>query len=179
MRGARTEIFDQRADSLAGQLRGKAWADLIAYGASALGDHGLVWLLVAVARSRVPGPRRRRALWALGFTGVVTPVVNAALKRAVGRQRPESRLDPHPFPLRLPRSSSFPSGHTLAAWCAAYLLSDKGVARAGCYGTAAVISWSRVHTRQHHPSDVVAGAAVGLGVGALGGWLRDRLGVGL
>jgi hypothetical protein len=32
------------------------------------------------------------------------------------------------------------------------------------YPLAGMVAWSRVHDRQHWPSDVVAGAAVGFGV---------------
>jgi undecaprenyl-diphosphatase len=35
------------------------------------------------------------------------------------------------------------------------------------YGIAAAVAASRVHVRIHHGSDVVAGAAIGLGLGAV------------
>ena len=36
------------------------------------------------------------------------------------------------------------------------------------YGLAAVVASSRVYVKVHHASDVLAGAALGIGLGALG-----------
>jgi undecaprenyl-diphosphatase len=106
------------------------------------------------------------AVRAIVFSGAVTPALNAALKRGVGRRRPP---DPaHPLPVRVPSSTSFPSGHALAAWCAASLLADGDPLGPAYYGLAAVVSASRVHVGLHHATDVVAGAALGLALGRAG-----------
>jgi undecaprenyl-diphosphatase len=90
-----------------------------------------------------------------------------ALKRTVARPRPCGR-DGEPLALvDLPDPFSFPSGHAAAAvavtapvalawWWAAPL----------ALGLAAVVGWSRVALRVQDASDVLAGAALGLG-GAL------------
>lgn len=160
------ERFDTWADALVEPFRGRRWADSTAAAASALGDHGLVWFLVLVARSRRPGRRRRVALRAVVLTGAVVPAVNAGLKSLVGRARPEPG---QPVPgVRLPRTASFPSGHALAAWCAATLLAEDDPAAAAYYALAGAVSLSRVHVRHHHASDVVAGSVLGLALGRLG-----------
>jgi len=159
--------FDELLDAAFDHLRGRRVADGLAYGASALGDHGLLWLLAAAGRAARGGPHRAAAVRALVFTGAVTPLVNAGLKAAIGRRRPQAHRR-HPFPIRVPRTASFPSGHALAAWCAAVLLAEDDPA-AGCYYAAAVlVSASRVHVRMHHASDVVAGALVGAALGLAG-----------
>jgi undecaprenyl-diphosphatase len=164
---AAVDALDVRLDAMAGRWRGQPVADAVAYGASALGDHGLIWFLMAVARGRRPGRRRATALWAVVFSGVVAPVVNSGLKSAVGRSRPDPRED-DPSPVRVPRSTSFPSGHALAGWCAATLLAEGDPLGPAFYLVAAAVSASRVHLRQHHASDVLAGAAVGMALGRLG-----------
>jgi membrane-associated phospholipid phosphatase len=161
------DALDGRMDSILGRWRGNPVADTLAYGASALGDHGLAWFLIGVARGRKPGPGRGRAAWAVVFSGAVTPVVNEALKRSVGRGRPTPD-DDDPRPVRVPRSTSFPSGHALAAWCAATLLATDDPLGPLYYALAGMVSVSRVHLRQHHPTDVLAGAALGVGLGRLG-----------
>jgi len=138
-----------------------------AYGASAVGDHGLVWFVLALLRGRRPGRRRAVAVRAVVFSGLVTPVVNAAVKRAVDRRRPSAGRE-HPLPVRVPGTASFPSGHSLAAWCAATLLADGDPLAPAYYALAAAISASRVHVGLHHGSDVVAGAVLGAGLGRLG-----------
>jgi undecaprenyl-diphosphatase len=68
-----------------------------------------------------------------------------------------------PHGLRKPVTSSFPSGHATAAFCAASLLGG-GPA---WYAAATLVASTRVYVRLHHASDVVAGAAFGLALGAL------------
>jgi undecaprenyl-diphosphatase len=158
--------LDDRIEALVAKGRGRPVADALAYGASALGDHGLLWFLVGLARGRKPD-RRRQAFQAVVYTGVISPVVNEGLKALVGRRRPQDQ-EPHRFPVRLPRSASFPSGHTLAAWCAATLLAEDDCLGPLYYGLAGLVSWSRLHVRLHHPTDVLGGALVGIALGHLG-----------
>jgi undecaprenyl-diphosphatase len=113
------------------------------------------------------------AVWALVFSGTVAPVVNAAVKNIVGRGRPDPR-DDDPKQVRVPTSTSFPSGHALAGWCAASLLADDDPLAPAYYLVAGAVSLSRVHLRQHHATDVLAGAALGIGLGRLG----RRIGMG-
>lgn len=166
MSWAVVDAVDDRVDAVMSRWRGRPVADGLAYGASALGDHGLVWFLIGLARGRRPG-KRQRATWAIVFSGAVTPVVNAAVKSAVGRGRPVPRED-DPTPVRVPVSTSFPSGHALAAWCAASLLAEDDRLGPAYYLVASAVSLSRVHLRQHHASDVLAGAALGITIGQVG-----------
>ena len=135
---------------------------------SRLGDHGLLWFLLAVAgaASGVPA-RRRRAVTAVVFTGVAAPVVNRVVKAAVGRVRPAEAGEPVPW-VRTPTSSSFPSGHALAAWCAATMLAEDDPRAPLFYGAAAAVSASRVHLRHHHATDVMAGSLLGVALGRVG-----------
>ncbi len=171
------DSFDARADAAVARWRGRPVADALAYGASALGDHGLIWFLIGLARGRRAGRRRAVAVWAIAFSGVVTPVVNSAVKSAVGRGRPEARED-DPRQVRLPRSTSFPSGHALAAWCAATLLAEDDPLAPAYYLVAGAVSVSRIHLRQHHATDVLAGSALGIALGRGGRrmarWWRPR-----
>jgi undecaprenyl-diphosphatase len=159
--------FDRVIDGLVAPLRGRRVADATAYAASALGDHGLVWFLIGVTRGRRPGPKRALAIRAVVFSGAVTPLVNATIKSVVGRQRPQVETT-HPLPVRIPRTASFPSGHTLAAWCAATLLAENDPWGPAYYAMAGAISFSRLHVRLHHATDVVAGSILGVVLGRLG-----------
>jgi len=61
---------------------------------------------------------------------------------------------------------SFPSGHATAAFALASNLSEYYPRQAPfLYLGAAAIGWSRVELRQHHTTDVLAGAALGYWVG--------------
>jgi membrane-associated phospholipid phosphatase len=163
--------FDDRIEALADRLRGRRVPDLLFSTASTLGDHGALWVLVAAWQARRPGPRRTRAIRALAVAGFASLAVNTSLKRWAGRERPasdDSAPTTSPVPVRTPTGSSFPSGHTLAGWCAATTLAESAGAGALLYAMAALVGLSRVHLRAHHASDVVAGAAVGTVVGMVG-----------
>jgi undecaprenyl-diphosphatase len=99
-------------------------------------------------------------------TGIESIVVNAGIKSLFGRKRPVSDIQ-HPYPFRQPITSSFPSGHATAAFCAATLLSEGDNLAPVYFALAAVVAASRIHTRIHHASDVVGGIVVGLLLGQL------------
>ena len=101
------------------------------------------------------------ALAAAGFSSMI---VSRVVKEAVARERPDDHLS---ATVRAPTSSSFPSGHTLAAFCTAFVLADSDAQTAANVGFAAAVAASRVHLRAHHPTDVIGGAAIGsvLGLG--------------
>jgi undecaprenyl-diphosphatase len=148
------------------RLRGQPWADLLMYGASAAGEHSLVWLAWALLQGQ-RGPGGLRSLARAGAAlGIESAIVNGAVKGLIRRQRPPSE-GPHPLPVRTPRSSSFPSGHASAAFLAAALLRDGARWPALPYLAASVVAASRVHVRMHHASDVLAGAAIGAALGEL------------
>ena len=64
----------------------------------------------------------------------------------------------------VPDVYSFPSGHAAAAFAVATPIAvyHPGLAPA-VFGLASVVAASRVWLRVHHPSDVAAGALLGLG----------------
>jgi undecaprenyl-diphosphatase len=154
--------FDETVDAAFEPLRGRPGPDRLAAAVSNLADYGFIWVLLATWKGRRSGPRRRRAVCALGAAGVSSLVVSRLAKAAVERQRPEEQLQAM---VRTPRSSSFPSGHTLAAFCTAVALADVPAETAAYTGFAGAVAASRVHLRAHHPSDVVGGAALGAVLG--------------
>ena len=164
--------FDAAADRAFDRLRGRGWADRIFYTASAVGDHGLIWLALAAIRALRrdgggPELHRRAAVRAAAGVGIESAIVNLGIKSLFRRVRPVNP-SPHPRPFRQPRTSSFPSGHATSAFCAADLLGDEDGLRPLYYGVAVVVATSRIYVRIHHASDVVAGALVGAALGRLG-----------
>ncbi len=132
------------------------------YGASALGDHGVLWMILA----GVQAYRHRDRDWVRPFwraligLGLESILVNGPVKWLFRRTRPEP-LAPRPMHLRTPRSSSFPSGHASAAFFGAALLREQDRWWPGYYVVAAIVATSRLHVRIHHASDVVGGVVVG------------------
>ncbi|MDA8400290.1 MAG: phosphatase PAP2 family protein [Actinomycetota bacterium] len=162
----RLSSFDLKVDLAFDRLRGRRSYDLLFYGASAVGDHGILWVLVSVVRGVRP-EHRRRAKRTIIATGIESVLVNLLFKSLFRRHRPEHN-GPRPLPLRIPRTSSFPSGHTTAAFCAAALLAENDPLWPAYYVMASVVAASRIYVRIHHPSDVLAGIAVGTALGHIG-----------
>src|SRR3546814_6453657 len=115
-------------------------------------------------RGQVPRSAGRLA----ASLGVESDRVNVGVKRLFRRHRPVWEEDrPRPDRLRTPRTSSFPSGHASSAFTAAGVLSHGDPLWPVYYGVAIVVASSRVYVKIHHASDVVAGAALGVGLAAL------------
>jgi undecaprenyl-diphosphatase len=150
--------IDAAVDSAFAPLRGKPRVDRAAAALSNLSDYGLIWVLIGLIKIRRKGPERRRAFVALGAAGFSSLIASRLVKQAVDRERPDDHLEAG---VRAPRSSSFPSGHTTAAFCTAIVLPESDTARTAAVSFAGAVAASRVHLRAHHPTDVIGGAVLG------------------
>jgi undecaprenyl-diphosphatase len=156
--------FDNAVDTyFEAHLRGRPGLDRLMYGASALGDHSAIWLALSAWQGWRSGTGWRPLLRAGALLGAESAFVNGLVKLGFQRERPEN-TEARPLHLRIPRTSSFPSGHSSAAFFAATLLAN-GPSGPIYYVLAAVIASSRVYVKIHHASDVIAGAALGAFLG--------------
>jgi undecaprenyl-diphosphatase len=128
-------------------------------------DYSRLSVAAAAAIALVGGPQgRRAAAGGLASLAVTSTVVNLAIKPLGRRRRPDRVAGevPHVRHVRMPRSTSFPSGHTAAAVAFA-----SGAARFMPATTvplnvlATAVGYSRVHTGVHYPGDVLVGALIG------------------
>lgn len=129
------------------------------------GEYGAVW--VAIGAAGAATDRRRRGRWLAG--ALVAPaaiLANYAVKRGVGRERPV--ITEHPPLARAPSKLSFPSAHATSSVAAATALGRvEPRVRVPLYSLAAAICVGRPYLGMHYPSDVLAGAALGLLLGKL------------
>ncbi len=168
--------FDAAADAWLDRIRGNPAADKVFYLASALADHSLLWHICGLARAAVPGADPADAVRLSLTLGVESAVVNLGVKSLFSRVRPVHEGE-RPHGLRRPLTSSFPSGHASSAFLAAVMLSEGRPQEAPFwFGLAGVVATSRVYVKVHHASDVVAGAAIGLALGAVATRVWRRMG---
>lgn len=159
--------LDDAVDRAFDRVRGNPVADRIFYGASAAGEFSLIWHSIGVARALLPSGRLVDAVRLSSLLGLESLLVNGVVKSLVRRERPTHESD-RPHDLRIPLTSSFPSGHASAAFMAAGLLGERDRRLTPVfYGLAAIVASSRVHVRIHHGSDVAAGALLGMGLAKL------------
>lgn len=158
--GARVAAFDTAVDRGFARVRTPA-ADRVVYRLSSAADHSLLWHTAGAIRGLVTGDVEQAARFALAM-GVESAITNGAVKSLFKRVRPAEYADiEFHHGLRRPVTSSFPSGHATAAFCAATLMGG-GPA---WYAAASAVAATRVYVRLHHASDVVVGAAFGVGLG--------------
>lgn len=95
-----------------------------------------------------------------GEAAINSLITVEALKYSFGRARPYQSNAGSFFQ----GGSSFPSEHAAAAWSIAGVVAheyDGKLPKLFAYGLASAISFSRIHARQHFPSDVLVGSALG------------------
>lgn len=153
--------FDTAIDTRVDDLRGHPHLDRLMYAASELGDFSLIWHLVSATRALAPDRRLAHAVRVAAVLGVESGLVNGPVKSLFRRHRPAWEEE-RPRRLRRPRTTSFPSGHASAAFTAAGVLAQNDPLAPLYYAIGAVVAGSRVYVKIHHPSDVVAGALVGI-----------------
>ncbi len=139
-------------------------------------NYSRLWLAIAGGLAAFDGRQGRRAA-ERGITAIVIPaaVANGPAKLLVRRRRPSARA--WPALVRVPRSTSFHSGHRAAAFAFATVTSaELPLLASVLLALAGAGAYSRVHTGVHYPSDVAAGAAIGVGPGPLASrlprWVR-------
>jgi len=123
--------------------------------------------LLAAARGR---RGRRAATGGLVALGVTATVVNVAVKPLARRRRPDRLVGEVPLArhVRLPRSGSFPSGHSAGAFAFATGVGHADpLAAVPLRALAAAVAYSRVHTGVHYPADVLGGALIGTALAGL------------
>ncbi len=142
---------------------------------SRLGDHGAVFIALALVLLCFKTTRRQGAVLALALI-IDLLVVNVALKPLISRIRPyDFSTEIIPFAV-IPGDWSFPSGHTAAAFAAAVSMLPFGKkAFVPMLVFALCMGFSRVYLLMHYPSDVAAGAIIGALCGLAADFIFKKL----
>ncbi len=127
-------------------------------------DFGVLWIAVSLGQVLVGRASLAAVVRRLGAAGITSLVLTRLLKHffAVPRRAAAARTTL----ARMPSSSGFPSGHTLAAFASAVVLPRTRRGRVFALMVASLVGWARVEVGHHRAADVVAGAVVGSTAGA-------------
>jgi membrane-associated phospholipid phosphatase len=128
------------------------------------GNNGAVWVVLGVALALLD-PDRREAWLICAALGPIAIVLNYGIKLAVKRPRPV--LEGLPPLGGAPSSLSFPSAHALSSFAVATAMFRVDPATAGALVVALAVSLGRPYLGMHYPSDVLAGALLGVLLGLL------------
>lgn len=129
-----------------------------------LGNTGLIWAFIAFCFLFKKSYRvvSLKIFFALVLTAIMSEFM---LKHIFGRCRPSENLAKEELLLRKPKSYSFPSGHTVSSFACAMVLSltfPHWWIIIPVFLLAVVIGFSRIYLKVHYPTDVCAGALVGV-----------------
>src|SRR5215208_1480136 len=128
-------------------------------------DNSRLWIGAAALLATAGGPPGLRdATSGITSLGVTSALVNIGLKPLGRRRRPDrvGAAVPVTRHVSMPRSTSFPSGHSASAFAfASGVGASLPIAGMPLRAVAALVAYSRLHTGVHYPADVVAGSVVG------------------
>lgn len=134
--------------------------------AATRGGDGWLWYATGAFVALFGGRERLWAILAALIAVGLGILLFRHLKRAIGRRRP-CAMEPHCWATLLPPDQfSFPSGHTITAFAVMIALSRfYPIMLPGLLFCAASVAGSRILLGMHFLTDVLAGAAIGSGIG--------------
>lgn len=143
-----------------------------------LGELALCWLVWGIVLLFFKKYRKNGLVLIIGVL-IGALVGNLILKNAVARPRP-CWLEPAiELLIKNPTDFSFPSGHTLSSTIAAVILTLTNK-KFGCFAIplAIIMAFSRLYLFVHFPTDIFAGAVLGLVIGFgtyfVAGWIIKK-----
>ena len=141
--------------------------------ATHLGDLALVWLVAGAVL--VAQPRYRRWGVAVLLAVVATAILGMfVLKPLFGRARPFVAYEFAGLLIPPPSGDSFPSNHSMVSFAAAAALCCLLALKVSAVAVACLIAFSRLYLYVHYPSDILAGAVIGIAVGIGSVWLVEK-----
>lgn len=126
---------------------------------------GLPTAIGVYALAKKDQPLLKDAIY-IGTSVIEAVGLTYGLKYAIDRQRPYIKYPDKLHPIEPEDSPSFPSGHTAAAFSLATSLSityPKWYVIAPSAAWACGVGFARINQGVHYPSDVLTGAAIGVG----------------
>ena len=140
--------------------------DLVLSRLSSAADHSKLWFAVVAALALKPGRPRRAALLGVASIGLASATANLVGKGLLRRARPDRAglTVPAGRKVKMPGSTSFPSGHSASAFAFATAVGDElPLAWLPLHALATAVAYSRVHTGVHYPGDAIIGSLMGTG----------------
>ena len=128
-----------------------------------LGDKGILWILLTIALICFRKTRKMGMACLISMViGLV--VTNLVIKNWAARPRPYDFFEDLTLIIERQHDFSFPSGHSTNSFACAWVIFRMAKKRYGVPALilAILIALSRLYVGVHYPTDVLAGAAIGI-----------------
>ena len=138
---------------------------------SFIGNGGWIFILLCIILL-IYKPTRLVGIVASVALVLNAVICNLVLKILINRTRPFVMIEDLTLITKLPKDSSFPSGHSSAAFavaCAITLCLPKKKKWVGVLliVVATIVAFSRLYVGAHYPTDVIAGIMLGIFAGTV------------
>ena len=152
-------------DEIAESDRSLRASRVISYGGSIYGVGAMAGTFYLVGRLK-NSYRERETGVLIAEAAIDSVIVESALKGITQRARPFDGVERSEF---FDGGNSFPSGHSAQAWAVATVIANeykhRRAVQIAAYAMASAVSVTRFTGQKHYLSDVVAGSALGYGIG--------------
>lgn len=140
------------------------------------GNAGLIWIALTCFLLAFKKTRRVGVMCAVSLV-LSLLFTNLLVKPLVARTRPYEVIDGFVLLIEKPHDFSFPSGHSSAAFAAAWVMFRKLPKKFGIPAViyASLMAFSRLYFGVHYPTDVLAGVVFGILYAQTAMWLAARL----
>ena len=127
-----------------------------------LGNSGAIWIIITVLMLFSKKYKKTGIMMTIGLV-LCMLIGNVFLKPYVARLRPFQIAEGINLIIKTPHDFSFPSGHTYSSILSGVIIFTRH-RKEGIYALllAILISFSRLYLYVHFPSDVIAGATLGV-----------------
>ena len=148
---------------------------------SYIGNSGMIWIAISLAL--IISKKHRKTGIEMAISLILCLLIgNLTLKPLVARIRPCDINTQVQLLIPRPHDFSFPSGHTMSSFASATIILHEYKNMSGILSIviAFFISFSRLYLYVHYPSDVLAGALIGLAIAVFsvricGPWIEKML----
>ena len=131
---------------------------------TSLGEDGIIWITVGVILL-IPKKTRKCGIMVLCALLVMLVVNNIVLKNLIARSRPCWTYPEMVDLVEIPKSYSFPSGHTVSAFAVSLvILSQHKKLGIVTVIMAALMAFTRLYVFVHFPTDIFGGMLVGTSI---------------
>ena len=131
---------------------------------TSLGEDGIIWITVGVILL-IPKKTRKCGIMVLCALLVMLVVNNIVLKNLIARSRPCWTYPEKVDLVEIPKSYSFPSGHTVSAFAVSLvILSQHKKLGIVTVIMAALMAFTRLYVFVHFPTDIFGGMLVGAAI---------------